>query len=333
MKILITGGGGFLGTAIVKALLADGHDVTSFSRKSYDHLTELGAAQIQGDLVDPVAVASAVQGMDVVVHSAAKPPPWGPPESYDAINIGGTQNVIDGCRAAGVTNLVYTSTPSVVAAEGAIEGGDESMPYGTHFFGADYPRTKAEAERRVLAADSEELRTVALRPHMIWGPGDPHFLPRFVERRRSGKLARIGGDDPLVDTVYVDNAAAAHVLAIGKLVEGSDVHGKAYFVTNDERIGLWTMVDRLLEAAGQPPVDKQVPLGLAKPLAGVVEWTWRTFGLSGEPRLTRFLVHQVTCAHWFDIGAAKRDLGYVPAVSTEEGLQRLTASFADGPAA
>lgn len=333
MKVLITGGGGFLGTAVVAALREAGHEATSFSRSRYPHVDALGASQIQGDLCDAQAVAAALEGMDAVIHSAAKPPPWGPPEDYEAINVGGTQNVIDGCRAAGIRHLVYTSTPSVVTADGSIEGGDESLPYGTHFFGADYPRTKAEAERRVLAADDDALHTVALRPHMIWGPGDPHFLPRFVERRRTGKLARIGGDDPTVDTVYVDNAARAHLLALEKLAAGAEVHGKAYFITNDERIGLWTMVDRMLVAAGEEPVDKQVPLGVARPAAWLVEGLWRTFGLAGEPRLTRFLVHQVSSPHWFDIGAARRDLGYVPEVSTEEGLRRLAASLASSPEA
>lgn len=331
MRVLVTGGGGFLGTAIVRALRDEGHEVTSFSRRRHDHLDGLGASQIQGDLVDADAVASALAGMDAVVHAAAKPPPWGRPADYDAINVGGTQNVLDGCRQAGVRHLVYTSTPSVVAADGPIEGGDERLPYGTHFFGADYPRTKAEAERRVLAADGEALRTIALRPHMIWGPGDPHFLPRFVQRRRSGALARIGPDDPLVDTVYIDNAADAHVLALLALREGEDVHGKAYFVTNDERVGLWSMVDRLLAAAGEPPVTRRVPLGLARPAAWLLESAWRAFGLAGEPRLTRFLVHQVSCAHWFDVSAARRDLGYAPAVSTAEGLERLRAALADAP--
>ena len=333
MKVLVTGGGGFLGTAVVGALRDVGHEVVSFSRRRHEHLDALGAGQLQGDLVDAAAVGAALQGMDAVVHSAAKPPPWGRREDYEAINVGGTQNVLDGCRGAGVRLLVYTSTPSVVAGDGAIEGGDESLPYGTHFRGADYPRTKAEAERRVLAADGDELQTVALRPHMIWGPGDPHFLPRFVQRRRSGALARIGAADPLVDTVYIDNAAAAHLLALQKLSEGADVHGKAYFVTNDEPVGLWSMVDRLLAAAGEPPVEKRVPLAVAKPAAWLVESAWRALGLAGEPRITRFLVHQVTHAHWFDVQAARRDLGYVPAVSTEEGLRRLKAALQEAPLA
>ncbi len=327
MKALVTGGGGFLGSAIVRALLERGDSVRSFSRSAHEALTELEVEQINGDLRSAEAVEAAVSGVDLVFHTAAKPPPWGDPADYDAINIDGTQNVIDACLAQGVRHLVYTSTPSVVASETVIEGGDEQLPYGTDFFGADYPRSKAEAEKRVLAACDTFLACVALRPHMIWGPGDPHFLPRFVERRRSGKLARIGSADPLVDTVYIDNAAQAHLLAADALQAGKDVSGKAYFITNDERIGLWTMVDRMLVAAGEQPVDKRVPLGLAKALAPVVEGAWRLFGLSGEPRLTRFLVHQVTTPHWFDISAAKRDLGYAPAVSVDEGLERLRSAL------
>lgn len=330
MKALVTGGGGFLGGAIVRQLLARGDGVRSFSRRSYDSLAALGVEQAAGDLADPIAVAAACEGVDCVFHAAAKPPPWGPWADYEAANVQGTQNVLDACRAAGVPHLVYTSTPSVVTAPGDIEGGDESLPYGTTFQGAPYPRSKALAEQRVLAAHGGGLATIALRPHLIWGPGDPHFLPRFVERRRNGQLARIGARDPLVDTIYVDNAAAAHLLAADALQAGGG--GKAYFLSDGEPVGLWTMVDLLLAAAGEDPVDKTVPAGLARVLAPVLESGWRWFGLAGEPRLTRFLVHQVTHAHWFDISAARRDLGYEPAVSRAEGLRRVAQVLAEASA-
>jgi len=331
VKALVTGGGGFLGGAIVRALLRRGDEVRSFSRGDYPHLAELGVEQIRGDLQDSLAVAGAARGMDVVFHAAAKPPPWGPAAEYDAINVGGTQAVLDACRAAGVKALVYTSTPSVVAADGHVEGGDESLPYGTGFFGADYPRSKALAEQAVLAADSSGLRTVAIRPHLIWGPDDPHFLPRFVAKHRAGQLARIGDGDPLVDCVYVDNAADAHVLAADKLLAGADVGGRAFFVTNDEPIGLWTMVDQLLACAGEGPVTKRIPAGVARTVATIIEGIWRLFGIASEPRITRFVVHQVSHAHWFDISAAKDLLGYKPSVSTEEGLKRVAAAWPGRP--
>jgi len=322
MKALVTGGGGFLGAAIVRMLVSRGDDVRSFARGEYPEIAALGVEIVRGDIRDTAAVAAACRGREVVFHVAAKPPPWGARADYESINIGGTQNVLDACRGGGVEHLVYTSTPSVVASDGDAQGLDESAPYATRFL-ADYPRTKAEAEQLVLAADGEGMRTIALRPHLIWGPGDPHFLPRFVARARSGELRRIGGGDPLVDTVYLDNAATAHLLAADRLVAGAAVHGKPYFISNGEPIGVWTMVDRMLAAAGVAPVTAQVPASLAAAAAWAFEARHRLLGLSGEPRITRFLVHEVSRAHWFDISAARRDLGYEPTISLDDGLARL----------
>ena len=322
MKALVTGGGGFLGSAIVRMLVERGDVVRILARGEYPELEDLGVETMRGDIRDARAVQDACSGQDLVFHVAAKPPPWGARADYESINIDGTREVLDACREVGVTSLVYTSTPSVVAAEGDVEGLDESLPYASRFL-ADYPRTKAEAEKLVLAANCEGLRTVALRPHLIWGPGDPHFLPRFVAKARSGQLRRIGSRDPLVDTVYVDNAARAHVLAADRLLAGAAVHGKAYFISNGEPIGVWTMVDRMLEAAGIPPVRGRGPVWMAASAASVLEAKHRLFGLSGEPKITRFLVHEVTRSHWFDIGAARSELGYEPTITLDEGLARL----------
>ena len=323
MRALVTGGGGFLGTAIVRQLRARGDFVQSFSRVHHPHLAELGVGEIRGDLRDPAAVEAAVAGSDVVFHVAAKPPPWGHPADYDAINVDGTRHVIDACRAQGVEHLVYTSTPSVAQGGRDVEGGDESLPYETHFRGADYPRTKALAEQTILAADDASLRTVALRPHLIWGPDDPHFLPRFVARARAGTLRRIGTVDPLIDPTYVDDAARAHLLAADRLCAGAPIHGKPYFITGDERIGVWTMINRLLATAGAPPIQRSLPVGLARAAAGLVETTHRLLGRKGEPRVTRFLVEQLTHARWFDLTAARRDLGYAPQISIADGLGRV----------
>jgi nucleoside-diphosphate-sugar epimerase len=322
MRALVTGGGGFLGAAIVRMLVGRGDDVRSFARGAYPEIAALGVESVRGDIRDTEAVSAACRGREVVFHVAAKPPPWGVRADYESINIAGTQSVLDACRDAGVEHLVYTSTPSVVASDGDALGLDESAPYATRFL-ADYPRTKAEAEKLVLAADGEGLRTIALRPHLIWGPRDPHFLPRFVARARSGELRRIGTADPLVDTVYVDNAAAAHLLAADCLLAGAPVHGKPYFISNGEPIGVWTMVDRMLAAAGIAPVTAHVPRSLAAAAAWVFETRHRLLRLSGEPRITRFLVHEVSRAHWFDISAARTELGYEPAISLDDGLARL----------
>jgi len=330
MRALVTGGGGFLGGAIVRQLLARGVSVRSFARSEYPELVAAGVEVLRGDLRDAAAVAAACEGCDVVFHTAAKPPPWGRRSDYESINVEGTRQVLAGCRSARVPALVYTSTPSVVSCLEDIEGGDESLPYGSSWKGADYPRTKALAEQLVLAVNAPGLRTIALRPHLIWGPGDPHFLPRFVAQARAGKLKRIGRGDPTVDTVYVDDAAAAHLAAWDRLREGAAVHGKAYFVTGDERIGLWTMVDRMLDAAGLPPVRGRVPAGVAGFAAALIEGLWRLLRLGGEPRITRFVVQQVTHARWFDIGAARRELGYSPQVSIDEGLARLREGLEAG---
>jgi nucleoside-diphosphate-sugar epimerase len=329
MRALVTGGGGFLGSAIVRMLLERGDSVVVLARGEYPELIAMGAELKRGDIRDLSAVTGACADVDVIFHVAAKPPPWGRRADYESINVGGTANVVEAAQSEGIPHLVYTSTPSVVVADGDVEGLDERLPYATHFL-ADYPWSKAQAEQLVLDANGAALACVALRPHLIWGPGDPHFLPRFVAKARSGQLRRIGSADPLVDTVYVDNAASAHLLAADRLRAGADIGGKAFFISNGEPIGVWTMVDRMLAAAGEAPVRGRVPVWLAEGLAYLFETIHRVFHLAREPRITRFLVHEVTRAHWFDISAARNDLGYEPTVSLEEGLARLEAWCAEG---
>lgn len=327
MKALVTGGGGFLGSHLVRALVARGDEVTVLARGDYPELRALGARTVQGNLCDGDAVAQACAGMDVVFHTAAKAGGWGDPREYERINVTGTDNVIAACKAQGVPHLVYTSTPSVVHTGGDILGGDESMPYATRFT-ADYPRTKAEAERRVRAAASESLRTVSIRPHFIWGPGDRHLLPRLVERAKAGRMRRVGGGDPLTDTIYVDNCVHAHLLAADRLREGAGISGNAYFVSDGEPVGLWTMANRMLAAAGAGPISGSVPAFVAMGAGALLE-AWH--GLTGderEPLMTRFGASQLSHAQWFRIDAARRDLGYAPRIDREEGLRRLAAAFA-----
>lgn len=326
MKALVTGGGGFLGQAIVRKLLKDGAGVRSFSRHEHDGLRALGVEQVKGDLVDPAAVASAVQGCEVVFHVAAKPGTWGEYEDYHRTNVVGTQNVIAACRRHEVSRLVYTSSPSVVFDGRDMEGVDESAPYPARFE-AHYPRTKALAEQLVRAANGAQLATVSLRPHLIWGPGDNHLLPRLVARARAGQIGRIGSRPNLIDTIYVDNAADAHLLAANRLSPGSPIAGKVYFISQGDPVPLWEMVNRLLQAAGAPPVTRAIPTWLALALAWGFETTHRLTGNPREPRLTRFVVHELSTAHWFDISAARRDLGYSPGVSIDEGLDRLRSGW------
>lgn len=326
MKALVTGGGGFLGGAIVRLLRKRGDEVRSFARGAYPALAEAGVEVQRGDLGDAAAVSRAVEGMDVVFHVAALAGVWGPREEYQRANVLGTEHVLAACCAHAVPRLVYTSTPSVVHGGIDIEGGDESLPYA-ETFSSHYPRTKAMAERMVLAADGEHLSTVALRPHLVWGPGDNHLVPRIVARGRAGRLRLIGDRPNLIDTVYVDNAADAHLAAADRLAPGAPCAGKAYFVSNGEPLPLAEIINGILAAAGLPPVTKRIPVPLAIALGGLAELVYGALRIRNEPPLTRFLARQLSTAHWFDISAARRDLGYEPRVSIAEGLERLAASF------
>lgn len=322
LRALVTGGGGFLGGAIARRLVARGDVVRSLSRGDYPELRGLGIETLRGDVSDQSAVMRGVEGCEVVFHVAAKAGVWGPSEEYHRANVVGTRNVVEACRSARVPRLVFTSSPSVVFNGRDQEGVDESTPYPDHFE-APYPATKAEAERTVLAANGPGLATVALRPHLIWGPGDNHLVPRILARARAGRLVRIGRDPKRTDATYIDNAADAHLLAADRLADSPNVAGKAYFIAQGEPVPLWDLIDAILDAAGLPPVSRSVPVGLAYRAAQVMEALYRGLRLRSEPALTRFVVRELTTAHWFDLSAARRDLGYAPRVSTAEGLVRL----------
>ncbi len=322
MKALVTGGGGFLGGVIVRMLREQGDQVVSISRGSYPALDRLGVEQVQGDLADQTAVIKAATGCDCIFHVAAKAGIWGSYDSFYQANVVGTENVLEACRADGITQLVYTSSPSVVFDGTDVEGGDESLPYPDQFE-AFYPQTKALAEQLVLQANSPQLATVALRPHLIWGPGDNHLVPRIIAKGKSGRLRRIGNRPCLVDTVYVDNAARAHLQAAERLAPGSPVAGKTYFISNGEPVELWDMVNRILSAADVAPVKGSISPGAAYAIGAVCEKLWGWFKLAGEPPMTRFVAKELATAHWFDISAARRDFGYQPETTIDEGLKRL----------
>ncbi len=326
MKVLVTGGGGFLGTAICRQLVDRGDDVVSFSRGAQSHLKAMGVHHIQGNIADAEAVCDAVKNCDAVIHTAAKAGVWGSHKSFYLPNVIGTNNIITSCQKAGITRLVMTSSPSVVFDGTDMEGVDESIPYPEKYHAA-YPATKAEAEKAALAANSENFAVTVLRPHLIWGPGDPHLVKRIVERGKSGKLKQIGPSVKRIDSVYIDNAAEAHVLALECLSPGSVCAGKAYFISNGEPVETWWLVNAILESAGVPPLKKQVPVPVAMAAATIMETLWRVLGIKSEPLLTRFVVGELSTSHWFDISAAKHDLGYQPKISIAEGLQKLKQSF------
>jgi nucleoside-diphosphate-sugar epimerase len=305
-------------------LRARGDEVRSFSRTPHPELENLGVEHCCGELHDPVAVAAAVAGCDIVYHVAAKAGIWGAYADFYRTNVLGTRNVIAACRRHGVGRLVYTSSPSVVFDGRDMEGVDESAPYPQHFH-APYSQTKAEAEQLVLHSNDATLATVALRPHLIWGPEDNHLVPRILSRGRQGALRRIGARPCLVDTIYIDNAASAHLLAADVLAIGSPVAGKAYFLSQGEPLPLWEMVNRILAAGGQPPVTRTISPRLAYVIGWTLEKSYAALHIKSEPRLTRFVARELSTAHWFNISAARRDFAYQPLVSIDTGMERLQA--------
>ncbi|MEM1080942.1 MAG: NAD-dependent epimerase/dehydratase family protein [Pseudomonadota bacterium] len=326
MKILVTGGGGFLGRGVIRALQSEGHELATLNRSAYPDLEQQGTTCHRGDIGDADAVMTACSRMDAVIHVAAKAGPGLYRPDFVRANVDGTRHVLAACRAHGIRYLVHTSSPSVVHQGGDIEGGNEGLPLAEHF-PAPYPETKAEAERMVLAAnDGKTLLTTALRPHLIWGPGDNHLLPRMIQRNRAGRL-KLPAPDKRIDTVYIDNAADAHVLALKNLMDSASAAGKAYFITNHEPMANGEIIRALLEAAGEQPNIGSVSADFAMNAARVVEAVWKPLRIKSDPPISTFLVEHLATAHWFDLGAAKRDLNYQPKVSMEEGLQRLAAHF------
>jgi nucleoside-diphosphate-sugar epimerase len=327
MRVLVTGGGGFLGRAIIRQLLARGNQVRSLARGAYPELASLGVECVQGDIRDAQTTEIACADRDLVIHTAAVAGIWGPWKHFHGINVLGTRNVIAGCRKHGVPKLVYTSSPSVTFDGTPQENVNESVGYARRWL-CHYAQTKAIGEQEALAANDRSLSTCALRPHLIWGPGDQHLIPRLVTRARSGQLRRVGDGTNLVDMVYVDNAAEAHLQAADRLAPDSVVAGKAYFISQGEAVNCWQWIDEILALAGLPPVKQSISLPAAWKVGAAMEMAYRLFGWQSEPRMTRFLAAQLGMSHYFDIAAARRDFGYQPQVSKAEGMCRLARSLA-----
>ena len=321
---LVTGGGGFVGRAVVGQLLARGDHVRSLARGVYPELSESGVEVLRGDLTDSDAVDQACTGCDVVFHVAAKAGIWGDYTGYYDANVRGTGHILAACAAQGVGRLVYTSSPSVVFDGRSMAGVDESVPYPRRHH-SHYAATKALAEQAVLAANSATLRTVALRPHLIWGPRDNHIVPRLLDQARAGTLRRVGDGSNRVDTTYIDDAARAHLLAADALESNPGAAGRPFFISQGEPTPLWELIDRILAAAGCEPVTRAVPRPVAWTAGAMLEAAHTLFRLESEPRMTRFVANELATTHWFDITAARRELGYEPAISIAEGLRRLEA--------
>ena len=326
-SVLVTGGTGFLGRRLVERLLTAGRRVTILGRTPAPDLEKHGVRFIRASLDDASAVAAACAGIETVFHVAAKVGVWGRYDDFFRTNVLGTRALLAGCRAHGVPRLVYTSTPSVVYNGRDLAGADESLPL-TIDCPSPYPRTKAIAEREVLAANGATFRTIALRPHLIWGVGDPHLVPRILARARAGRLRIIGPGHNRVDMVHVENAVDAHLLAETALISAaSRAAGRPYFVTNGEPVVLWEWINSLLRAIGERPVTKHISLRAASALGAACELAWRALPLRDEPPMTRFIAAELAKDHWFDLNAARRDLGYAPRVSMAEGTAELIATL------
>lgn len=320
---LVTGGTGFLGRRIVERLLAQGRPVTVFSRHVAPDLARRGVRFIRASLLDTASVERACKGVDTVFHVAARVGVWGPYDDFFETNVNGTRAVVAGCKKHGVPRLVYTSTPSVVYSGRDLAGVNESAPLTTRC-PSPYPLTKAIAEQVVLQSNGNELRTVALRPHLIWGINDPHLMPRIIQRARAGKLRIVGFGRNRVDLVHVENAVDAHLLAEAALVrEDSPAAGKAYFITNGEPVALWEWINLVLEGVGETRISRRISLRAARTVGAICEAAWSIFPLKGEPPMTRFIASELATDHWFNIAAARRDLEYVPQVTMAAGTAEL----------
>jgi len=322
MKALVTGGGGFLGRYIVEKLLNRGDKVVTFSRSEYPELREIGAETIIGDITHKEAVMAVCEGVDAVFHVASNVGIWGAWKDFYSTNVMGTKNVIAGCKKHGVKKLVYTSSPSVVFDGKPHEGIDETYPYPSKYL-AFYPQTKAMAEREVLKINGTGLLTCSLRPHLVWGPRDTNLIPRLLRRADAGRLKIVGDGENLIDTVYVENAADAHLLALDRLRAGSPVAGQASFITQGEPVKIWDFVNAILEGLGKPAIARKISFTKAYRAGAVMELSYKLARIRSEPPMTRFLALQLAMPHYFNISKARNELGYTPNVTTEEGLEKL----------
>ena len=327
MKALVTGANGFLGSYIVRELLERGYEVTAMTRRRNELLATMNLQVIHGDVRSYENILKACQDQEVVFHTAGVSGIWGSWKHFHGNNTIGTRNVVEACMQTDVTRLIYSSSPSVTFDGGHQINVNESEGYPKKWL-CHYPHSKALAEQCVLEADDDpDLMTCALRPHLIWGPGDRHLIPRLLQRAKTKQLRRVGDGTNLIDTIYVENAALAHVQAAEAMEDGSPVCGSAYFISQDDPVNCWGWINEILELAAIPRIKQSISFYWAYRLGYVLETMHELFNLESEPRMTRFLAAQLARSHYFDISRAKRDFGYYPKVSNSEGMKRLAESL------
>ncbi len=325
MRALVTGGGGFLGSGIARSLHEKKHDVIVVGRRHYSHLPK-DIKSCQGDIRDFDFLCQIFSGVEVVFHTAAFPGIWGRAEDFYSINVDGTRNVIKACMLNGVQKLVFTSSPSVIYGGSSLEGVDETAAYPENYL-CEYSRTKAIAEKLVTETNGMDLATVSIRPHLIWGPGDPHLVPRILEKSDKGQLMQVGSGKNKIDIIYIDNAISAHLKACDALRVGNPLAGKVYFISDGEPVNLWSWINELLKKTGRLPITRCISYRTASKLGYLLEGIYDFLRVKQEPPMTRFLASQLATSHYFNIAQAKNDFGYEPVVSPEEGMGRLIQSL------
>ncbi|QWT23524.1 NAD-dependent epimerase/dehydratase family protein [Subtercola sp. PAMC28395] len=321
MTVLVTGASGMLGRAVATELIRAGHTVSTFQRGVSG---VPGARDVRGSLTDEREVQRAVEGVESIIHLAAKVSMAGRVADFDAVNVQGTRSLLEAARQAGVSRFVMVSSPSVAHAGVAVIG-DDALPADPANARGDYARSKAESELLALAADRPGFAVVAVRPHIVWGPGDTQLIERIVERSRQGRLPLLSGGLALIDTTYVDNAATAIVAGLGRAVQ---VHGESFVVTNGEPRTVRELLAGICAAAGVPAPQWGVPAPLARAAGGAIEHFWGLKARADEPPMTRFLAEQLSTSHWYDQRRTRHSLGWEPAVSLDEGLGRLRDWYA-----
>jgi len=328
-NVLVTGATGVVGGATVRALLANGHRVTTLQRRALpDDLAAAGARGIRGDITNADDARRACDGIDVVVHAAARVEVTGPWSDFERVNIDGTATMLHAARDAGANGFVFVSSPSVAHAGEPLVGADAD-PASPEHARSHYARSKAIAEIAVLAADTDDMATVAIRPHLVWGPGDTQLTARIIDRARSGRLVLIGSGAALIDTTYIDNAGTALAAAVDR-VHDEQVHGRAFVVSNGQPRTVAEMLTRIAAAADAPGPRAAIPYPLARLAGHVAAAAWDRLDRPGDPVITPFVAEQLATAHWFDQRATRDALQWSPRVSVDEGFELLAAYEFEG---
>lgn len=322
MKIIITGGRGFVGKALSQKFINSNHSIHTIGRSSHFTKSDFpeNCQHHYCDLANDPIPEAIFKGADLIFHIAAKAGVWGKYSDFYSSNVTATRNILSACKKYNIAKLIYTSTPSVVFSGQPIVSGTESLPYGNSRLSA-YAETKSIAEREILEAnDPGKLKTIALRPHLIWGEGDPHLLPRVINRHKKGKLRIVGEGGNKVDLTHVDNVVHAHFCAMEALLKNSTLGGNAYFIGQNEPVNLWDWLNEIFAMLDLPKLTKKISYQKAYLLGSSLEKIWGILRLRGEPPMTRFVANQLAHDHWFSIESAKKDIGYEPIRDMNDSL-------------